>query len=102
MAEYHESFGEDVGSKLLMLAAFLVLFGVIALILLPLGTAFAPAPPPAPDAAAAAPAGGGIVGALMPGIITIIAGLVFGVIAGLLLGAAKARHETQPPPPTPH
>lgn len=63
MTEYHESFGEDVGGKLLLFASLLAVFGVVALILMPLGAAFAPPPsPPAahatatPDAAATATA----------------------------------------------
>jgi len=54
MAEHRETFGEDVGGKLLLLASMLAVFGVIALVLMPLGAAFAP--PPAPPAAAAAAA----------------------------------------------
>ncbi len=53
MAEHHEGFADDVGGKLLLLAALLAIFGVIALVLMPLGAAFAP-PPAAPVAEATA------------------------------------------------
>ena len=99
MAEYRESFGEDVGGKLLLFASILIVFGILALILLPIGSAFAPAPPPPEAGAAAAPAGGGIVGALLPGIGMIVVGLIFGALGGLLLGYAKAHHEEPPPSP---
>jgi hypothetical protein len=122
MAEHRETFGEDVGGKLLLLASMLAVFGIVALILMPLGTAFAP--PPTPPAAAdtatpggdagpaptapangdaatpaapepaAAPAGPpAVVGALMPGIIMLVVAGVLAALAGLLLGHAKARAE---------
>lgn len=53
MAEHREGFADDVGGKLLLLAALLAIFGVIALVLMPLGAAFAP-PPAAPVAEATA------------------------------------------------
>lgn len=59
MAEHRETFSEDVGSKLLLLASMLAVFGVIALILMPLGAAFAPAGPPPAAAAPASPAAEG-------------------------------------------
>ncbi len=53
MAVHRETFGEDVGGKLLLLASLLAVFGVLALILMPLGAAFAPPPtPPAAEATA--------------------------------------------------
>lgn len=123
MAEHRESFSEDVGSKLLMLASFLAVFGIIALILMPLGAAFAPSgPPPATTAAApvegAAPEGGApapetavapvegaaapaaagpglppVIGAIFPGLIMLVVAAIIGALSGLLLGHAKARAE---------
>jgi ABC-type glycerol-3-phosphate transport system permease component len=55
MAEHHEGFASDVGGKLLLISALLAIFGVIALVLMPLGAAFAPPPTP-PAATASAPA----------------------------------------------
>lgn len=123
MAEHRETFSEDVGSKLLMLASFLAIFGIIALILMPLGAAFAPSGPPpavetvapaegaAPEAAvpatestpaptegAAAPAAAGpglppVIGAIFPGLIMLVAAAIIAGLSGLLLGYAKARAE---------
>jgi hypothetical protein len=62
MTIHRETFSEDVGSKLLLLASMLAVFGVIALILMPLGAAFAPAgPAPAAATAPASPAAEGAV-----------------------------------------
>jgi len=53
MAEHREGFADDVGGKLLLIAGLVAIFGVLALILMPLGAAFAPpANPPAVTAAA--------------------------------------------------
>lgn len=115
MAEHRETFAEDVGGKLLLFATMMAVFGVIMLVLLPLGAALAPQPPappatvqtqsapatpespapaPANESAAAAPAGPPpMVGAIMPGLFVLIGAAVLGAIAGLLLGHARARAE---------
>jgi ABC-type glycerol-3-phosphate transport system permease component len=123
MAEHRETFAEDVGSKLLLLASFLAVFGIIALVLMPLGAAFAPSGPTpaattaapvegaAPEAAApatestTAPAQGAVapatagpdlppvIGAIFPGLIMLVAAAIIAVLSGLLLGYAKARSE---------
>lgn len=82
-----EPFSRNVGSKLLFLAYMLIVFGVIALVLMPVGAMFAP--PPAPGAEP----GPGIVGAFMPGIILLVVAAVVTVVAGLLLGYDRARNE---------
>lgn len=132
MAEHRETFAEDVGGKLLLLASMLAVFGVIALVLMPLGTALAPQPPtematvqaegtsapaeatapaaeappaPAGDATAAAPAGPpSVAGAIMPGLFMLIGAAVLAALAGLFLGYAKARAEEPhtADPTTPH
>lgn len=56
MTIHRESFSEDVGGKLLLGASMLAVFGVVALILMPLGAAFAPSGPPSAAPAATAPA----------------------------------------------
>jgi hypothetical protein len=56
MTIHRETFSEDVGGKLLLGASLLAVFGVIALILMPLGAAFAPSGPPPAVPAATAPA----------------------------------------------
>lgn len=85
--EGREPFSRNVGSKLLFVAFLLLVFGVIALVLLALGSVFAPPPP------AGAEPGPGIVGAIMPGIILIVVAAIVGVLAGLMLGYDRARHE---------
>lgn len=85
--EGHDPFSRNVGSKLLFLALMLLVFGVIALVLMPLGSMFAPPP------AAGAEPGSGIIGAIVPGLILIVVAAVVAVLAGLLLGYDKARHE---------
>lgn len=85
--EAREPFSRNAGSKLLFGAFLLFVFGVIALILMPLGAMFGPPPPPGAEA------GPGIIGALMPGIILIVVAALLGALAGLMLGYDKARHE---------
>lgn len=85
MAEHPEPFSVDVGSKLLLGAILLSVFGVLALILLPVATAFAPATEP--DAGL-----GRIIGAVFPGIGLLLVALVLGVIAGILLGYAHNKY----------
>lgn len=86
---HRETFSEDVGGKLLLLASMLAVFGAIALVLMPLGAAFAPPPE------VAAPEGSlpAIVQAIMPGLIMVVVAAIAGVLAGLLLGHARARAE---------
>jgi hypothetical protein len=93
MAIHRETFSEDVGGKLLLLASMLAVFGVIALVLMPLGAAFAPPPEVAPPEGSP-PA---IVGAIMPGLVMLVAAAIVGACAGLLLGYAKARAEEKAP-----
>lgn len=93
MAVHRERLSEDVGGKLLLLASMLALFGVIALVLMPLGAMFAPPPAVAPPAGTP-PA---IVGAIMPGLIMLVIAAVVGALAGLLLGRAQARAEEPEP-----
>ena len=85
MAEHPEPFSINVGSKLLFAAVMLIGLGVVAAILLPVLTAFGPS---------SAPAAGPeqIVGAVMPGIMLLIAGVVIGVIAGIFLGYAHGKY----------
>lgn len=99
MMVHRETLSEDVGSKLLLLASMLAVFGVIALVLMPLGAMFAPpSPVPAPEGAPPA-----IVGAIMPGLIMLVVAAIVGALAGLLLGLAQARaeqaHTTDPATP---
>ena len=89
MVTHRETLSEDVGGKLLLLASMLALFGVIALVLMPLGAMFAPPPAVAPPEGTP-PA---IVGAVMPGLILLVVAAVVGALAGLLLGHARARAE---------
>jgi hypothetical protein len=92
MTVHRETLSEDVGGKLLLLASMLALFGVIALVLMPLGAAFAPPPEVVPDAAL--PEGPpAIVGAIMPGLVMLVVAAIVGACAGLLLGHARARAE---------
>lgn len=86
--EGREPFSINVGGKLLFFSMILCVFGVLALVLLPLGTMFTP---PAPPVEGAEP-GPGLVGALIPGIGVIVAALIFAVLAGLLLGYGKNKH----------
>lgn len=110
MAEHRESLSEDVGGKLLLLASMLAVFGVLALVLMPLGAAFAPAgpppaatssatpaatpaetPAPATDAAATPPADGAAPAAVAPQgpppvIGAIFPGLIMLVVAAILAG----------------
>ena len=89
MTAHRETLSEDVGSKLLLLAAMLAVFGVTALVLMLLGAMFAPpSPVPAPEGAPPA-----IVGAIMPGLIMLVVAAIVGALAGLLLGLAQARAE---------
>lgn len=87
MMLHRESLSEDVGGKLLLLASMLAVFGVVALVLMPLGAAFAPPPEVAPPEGTP-PA---MVGAIMPGLIMLVIAAVVGASAGLLLGHAQAR-----------
>lgn len=89
MMLHRESFSEDVGGKLLLLASMLAVFGVVALVLMPLGAAFAP-PPEVATPEGSPPA---MVGAIMPGLITLVVAAIAGVLAGLPLGHAQARAE---------
>ncbi len=92
MAVHRETLSEDVGGKLLLLASMLAVFGMIALVLMPLGAAFAP--PPEVTSDAAMPEGPpAIVGAIMPGLFMLVVAAIVGACAGLLLGHAKARAE---------
>jgi ABC-type glycerol-3-phosphate transport system permease component len=129
MAAHRESFAEDVGGKLLLLSSMLTVFAILALVLMPLGAAFAP--PQTPPAAAASPAATPdtpspettatppasvtppttvpegpppFVAAFMPGIIMLVIAAVIGILAGLLLGYSKARAEEAeaPQPDAPH
>ena len=110
MTQHRETFSEDVGSKLLLLASMLAVFGIIALILMPLGAAFAPSGPPpaavataegapaATDAAApaaesptpaegtAAPAAAAAPAGPPPVIGAIFPGLIMLVVAAILAG----------------
>ena len=87
--EGREPFSINVGGKLLFFSMILCVFGVLALVLLPLGTMLAPPAPPPAEGAAPAP---GLIGAFIPGIGVIVAALIFAVLAGLLLGYGKSRH----------
>ena len=86
--EGREPFSINVGGKLLFFSMLLCVFGVLVLVLLPVGTLLMPAPPPA-EGAAPAP---GLIGAFIPGIGVIVAALIFAVFAGLLLGYGKNKH----------
>ena len=86
MAGTHEPFSINVGSKLLLVAILLMVFGVMATILMPLMTAFAPAAPGSPGGPAA------IIGAIVPGIGLLLGGIVVGVIAGIFLGYAQKKY----------
>lgn len=81
MAEHPEPFSINVGSKLLFGAIMLMGLGVVAAILVPVLTAFSPGAGPEQ-----------IGGAVMPGIILLIVGLVLGVIAGIFLGYARGKY----------
>jgi hypothetical protein len=89
MVVHRERLSEDVGGKLLMLASILAVFGLIALVLMPLGAMFAPPPEVAPPEGSP-PA---IVGAIMPGLIMLVVAAIIGALAGLMLGYAQARAE---------
>lgn len=81
MAEHPEPFSINVGSKLLFGAIMLMGLGIIAAVLLPVMTAFGPA------------AGlEQIIGAVMPGVMLLVAGVVLGVIAGIFLGYAHGKY----------
>jgi ABC-type phosphate transport system permease subunit len=86
MAGTHEPLSINVGSKLLLIAILLMVFGVMATILLPVMTAFAPAAPGSPGGPEA------IVGAIFPGIGLLVAGILVGVIAGIFLGYAQKKY----------
>ena len=76
MPEQHEGFALDVGSKLLFGAIMLTVFGVIALVMVPLATFGMENGP-----------------GIMPGLIVLVIAIVLGALGGLLLGYA-AKHGT--------
>lgn len=88
MAEQREGFAVDVGSKLLFGAIMLMVFGVIALVLMPIGALLGPAAPDQPFIAR-------LIGGLMPGLIVVVISVVLGALGGLLLGYA-AKHGNYP------
>lgn len=105
MAVHRETLSEDVGGKLLLLASMLAVFGMIALLLMPLGAAFAPPPEVAATDVAAPEGPPAIVGAIMPGLVMLVVAAIVGACAGLLLGHARARAEEAAAAedvPTPH
>lgn len=88
MAEEREGFAVDVGGKLLFGAMMLVVFGVIALVLMPIASLLGPGAPDQPFIAR-------LIGGLMPGLIVVVVGVVLGALGGLLLGYA-AKHGNYP------
>lgn len=81
MAEHPDPVSINVGSKLLFGAIMLMGLGVVAAILMPVLTAFGPGA--SPEA---------IGGAIMPGVMLLLAGLVLGIIAGIFLGYAHGKY----------
>ncbi|CAN7367993.1 hypothetical protein LJR016_002107 [Devosia sp. LjRoot16] len=81
MAEHPDPFSVNVGSKLLFGAIMLMGLGLIGAILGPLLTAFGPNA--SPEA---------IGGAVGPGIMLLIGGVVLGIIAGIFLGYANGKY----------
>lgn len=55
--------------------------GIVAVVLMPVLTAFSPGSGPEM-----------VIGAIMPGIMLLIAGVVIGVIAGIFLGYAQGKY----------
>jgi len=81
LATTHEPCSIDVGSKLLLVAILLMVFGVLATILMPVMSMMAPGATPA-----------SVIGAVVPGIAMLLGGIVFGVIAGIFLSYAKRKY----------
>jgi len=86
--EQRERFSLNVGSKLLFGAFILMVFGVIALVLMPIGALLGPAAPDQPFIAR-------LMGGLVPGLIVVVIAVVIGALGGLLLGYA-AKHGNYP------